>query len=106
MKKHSKSQPGTRIVDRVSQTDPETWWKLVERSLCEIYHREAGAAVRLRKAIEAGPELGQLLFYNNEPLDIAAEVAGVKPTAEDFQAYKVIRDELYPELARSREPVE
>ncbi len=67
------------------------YWDLVKKSLHGIFHvnptRTDALVDTLRKNITTWPAQEQLLFYHAEPLNIAADLVGERPTETQTQDY-------------------
>jgi hypothetical protein len=61
--------------------DRERFWSRVQRTLVDVFHvdRTAGAEAleRYRRALGHAPISEQMLAYHDDPLSIAAELAGI-----------------------------
>ena len=87
-----------RNFDKVfSREKRQRFWDRVKRSLDEVSHSPPAAADRYRKEVEAAPVREQLLVYHDEPLKVAAELAGIKRVSERHL-------KKYRELVESTEP--
>jgi hypothetical protein len=75
----------------------QRFWTRVERSLDEIFGVPRAAADKYRQEIEKAPVAEQLLVYHDEPLKVAADLAGIKKVTERQQ-------KRYRELVESTEP--
>jgi hypothetical protein len=60
--------------------DREQFWSRVQRTLQDVFdvgHADAAAALeRYRRALDEAPIGEQMLAYHDDPLNIAAELAG------------------------------
>jgi hypothetical protein len=87
-----------RNFDRVYPPEQRRrFWNRVERSLDEIFHTSATAADKYRREVETAPVPDQLLVYHEEPLKVAADLAGIGTVSEG-------QLRQYRELVESTEP--
>jgi hypothetical protein len=87
-----------RNFDRVFPASKrERFWERVERAMDEVFAAPAGPAKTYRRAVESAPVEEQLLVYHDEPLKIAADLAGVPTISEDHL-------EKYRQLIGANEP--
>jgi hypothetical protein len=77
----------------------ERYWRTVERSLKEIFGESPDAARRYRQLVDNDetPVAEQILVYHQEPLNVAADLAGIKEVT-------VFHQEKYREICGSEEP--
>lgn len=54
----------------------DRYWALVRETLGTVFNEEPGLADDLRRDMDTAPVAEQLLLYHNEPLDVAADLAG------------------------------
>ena len=82
----------------------DRFWAIVKRSLKDVFNHPAGAADELRRDFEANAPISeQLLVYHDEPLNIAADLAGVTHVNDAQQAaYQALVDS--EEAARGLAP--
>ena len=75
----------------------ERYWETVERSLEKVFGRPPEAARRYRELVETDetPCAEQILVYHQEPITVAADLAGETITPEHQRIYREIcgRDE-------------
>ena len=75
--------------------DAEKYWELVKKTLDEVFQKDTGSADDLRRDVWTSPPDEQWQFYHAEPLDVAADLAGIEEiTEEDVQDYRRIADDL------------
>ena len=65
----------------------EQYWQLVRKSLENIFSKSPNEADTLQQAIENLPTAQQDFFYNEEPLNVAADIADVEPTDDQVEMY-------------------
>lgn len=65
----------------------EQYWQLVRKSLENIFSKSPNEADSLQQAIENLPTAQQDFFYNEEPLNVAANLADVEPTNDQVEMY-------------------
>lgn len=65
----------------------EQYWKLVRISLENIFSKPPGDVDALQQAIEDMPVAQQDFFYNEEPLNVAANLADAEPTDSQVETY-------------------
>lgn len=88
-----------RNFERVyPKTVRDRFWRGVTRSLTEVFKRPTASATRYRKKIELLPVRQQVFVFHEEPLKVAADLAGVTEITEDQQRQ-------YRELIASDEPL-
>jgi hypothetical protein len=74
--------------DVVTEGMRREFWARVKRTLRELYNVEPERADTYRRQVEDGASgLGQILVYHDEPLQIAADLAGVSLTADAMGRY-------------------
>lgn len=65
----------------------EQYWKLVRISLENIFSKSPRDVDALQQAIEDLPVAQQDFFYNEEPLNVAANLADAEPTDSQIETY-------------------
>lgn len=65
----------------------EQYWQLVRKSLENIFSKSPNDADVLQQTIENLPTAQQDFFYNEEPLNVAADIAEVEPTDDQVEMY-------------------
>jgi hypothetical protein len=65
----------------------EQYWKLVRISLENIFSKSLRDVDALQQAIENLPVAQQDFFYNEEPLNVAANLADAEPTDSQIETY-------------------
>lgn len=65
----------------------EQYWKLVRISLENIFSKSPRDVDALQQAIENLPVAQQDFFYNEEPLNVAANLADAEPTDSQIETY-------------------
>lgn len=65
----------------------EQYWQLVRKSLENIFSKSPNDADTVQQAIENLPVPQQDFFYNEEPFNVAADIAGVEPTDDQVDMY-------------------
>jgi hypothetical protein len=74
--------------------EADRYWDLVKRTLENVLHEHPDPAQHLSREISTWPEQERLLFYHAEPLDVAADLAGRQPTADEVKAYRRLADQV------------
>ena len=69
----------------------EQYWQLVRKSLENIFSKSPNEADSLQQAIENLPTAQQDFFYNEEPFNVAADLAGENPTDSQIKVYLWLR---------------
>ena len=69
----------------------EQYWQLVRKSLENIFSKSPNEADALQQAIEDLPTAQQDFFYNEEPFNVAADLAGENPTDSQIKVYLWLR---------------
>jgi hypothetical protein len=75
-------------------THKDEYWRVVERTLENVFSGNPTDAHRLRQGIDTLSDEEQLLFYHAEPLDVAADLADVTPSSAQVQQYDVLARNL------------
>ena len=65
----------------------EEYWTLVRRSLRDVFSKSPSEADALQQIIENLPVVQQDFFYNEEPFNVAADLADEDPTDSQIKAY-------------------
>ena len=65
----------------------EQYWQLVRKSLESIFSKSPNDADALQETIENLPTAQQDFFYNEEPLNVAANLVDVEPTDDQVEMY-------------------
>ena len=65
----------------------EQYWQLVRKSLENIFSKSPNNADALQQTIENLPTPQQDFFYNEEPLNVAADIAEAEPTDDQIEMY-------------------
>ena len=69
----------------------EQYWQLVRTSLENIFSKSPNEADTLQHIIENLPTAQQDFFYNEEPLNVAADLVGENPTDSQIKVYLWLR---------------
>lgn len=69
----------------------EQYWQLVRKSLENIFSKSPNEADTLQQTIENLPTAQQDFFYNEEPFNVAADLAGENPTDSQIKVYLWLR---------------
>ncbi|RKU08161.1 hypothetical protein C6503_23555 [Candidatus Poribacteria bacterium] len=69
----------------------EQYWQLVRKSLKNIFSKSPNEADALQQTIENLPTAQQDFFYNEEPLNVAADLVGENPTDTQIKVYLWLR---------------
>ena len=69
----------------------EQYWQLVRKSLENIFSKSPNEADTLQQTIENLPTAQQDFFYNEEPFNVAADLAGENPTDSQIKVYLRLR---------------
>lgn len=75
----------------VDPTDPigeARYWTAVRETLRHLYDADPRLADHYRRRLEDAEPQERLLVYHNEPLDVAADLAGRRVTADDVWIYQ------------------
>jgi hypothetical protein len=87
-----------RNFDQVySQDVRDAYWEQVARSLERVFGQNRTLADTYRQEIERAPLSEQILVYHQEPLEVAADLAGVDEITPDQQ-------QIYIDIAGDTEP--
>ena len=65
----------------------EQYWQVVRKSLENIFSKSPNDADALQQTIENLPTAQQDFFYNEEPLNVAADIADAEPTDDQVEMY-------------------
>jgi hypothetical protein len=79
----------------------QEFWGRVKRSLHEIYGASPDLVDGYRDDVESSPPLGQMLAFHDEPVQIAADLAGRSVSPDDIKKYQ----SLFPDPIASEQPV-
>ena len=90
-----------RNFDQVYSRDVrDTYWEQVARSLERVFGQNRALADTYRQEIERAPTSEQILVYHQEPIEVAADLAGVTEiTPEQQQVYIEIAGDTEPSRA-------
>ena len=69
----------------------EQYWQLVRKSLENIFSKSPNEADTLQQTIENLPTAQQDFFYNEEPLNVAADLVDENPTDSQIKVYLWLR---------------
>lgn len=72
----------------------DKYWDLVKRTLDEVFQHSTKPAEHLRWAMSDWPPEEQLLLYHAEPLNVAADLAGRRPSDAEIKAYRHLADQV------------
>ena len=75
----------------------DAYWELVARSLEQVFGRNRTLADPYRQEIDRAPASEQILAYHQEPIEVAADLAGIAEITSDQQ-------QIYREIAGDTEP--
>ena len=87
------------MIDRHNiYPNPDEYWNIVRKTLEDVFRRKPTDIDALvdkfqRLLGKHGPE-EQLLFYHAEPLDVAADLAGRRPSDVEIKAYRQLADQV------------
>ncbi len=73
-----------------SYPNADEYWELVRRTLNYLFQTDPSIADQLESQIRRCPAEEQLLFYHAEPLDVAADLAGMLITPNHVQNYRAL----------------
>jgi hypothetical protein len=92
-----------RNFDQVYSRDiRDAYWERVARSLERVFGKNRNLAEDYRRQVEDAAPAEQMLVYHQEPLEVAADLAGVREiTTEQQQTYLQIAEDTEPPLAGS-----
>lgn len=75
--------------------DADRYWRLVKKTLEEVFGGKPNSADKLRRDVGTSPPDEQWSFYHAEPLDVAADLAGIGGiTKKDVKKYRDIADDF------------
>ena len=87
-----------RNIDHVYSRDVrDTYWEQVARSMERVFGKNRALADTYRQEIERAPASEQILVYHQEPIEVAADLAGIIEITPDHQR-------IYIEIADDTEP--
>ena len=69
----------------------EEYWTLVRKALKDVFSKPPSEADTLQQTIENLPVVQQDFFYNEEPFNVAADLAGENPTDSQIKTYLWLR---------------
>jgi len=72
----------------------DLYWRVVDATVREVFGRADTEIDALCKDIMAAPERERLMFYHNDPLDVAADLAGVRPDEAQAARYREMEARL------------
>jgi hypothetical protein len=75
----------------------DIFWEKVERSLVEVFGKPRSLAAAHRSEVETAPVPEQILVYHQEPIELAADLAGIAEITTE-QQWK------YVEICEGTEP--
>jgi len=75
----------------------DVFWEKVERALEEIFGKPRSLAASHRADVETAPRSEQILVYHQEPIELAADLAGVAEISSEQQS-------KYLEICEGTEP--
>ncbi|MGA8381888.1 MAG: hypothetical protein WB710_12260, partial [Stellaceae bacterium] len=75
----------------------EAYWEKVQRSLEQIFHRPGSLAQVHRRDVAGAPLSEQIMVYHQEPIEVAADLAGVSEITPEQQRQ-------YIEICEGTEP--
>jgi hypothetical protein len=92
-----------RNFDQVySREIRDAYWERVARSLERVFGRNPDMAEDYRRKIEHAAPAEQMLVYHQEPLEVAADLAGIREiSAEQQQTYLQIAEDTESPVAGS-----
>ncbi len=71
--------------------DADRYWRLVRKTLEEVFGKNPNSVGPLRRDVGTSPPDEQWSFYHAEPLDVAADLAGIGGiTEEHVKKYRQI----------------
>ncbi len=75
-----------RNFDQVySRAVRNSYWERVGRSLEQIFGKPRSLAHAHRKVVESAPSSEQIMVYHQEPIELAADLAGVSEITPEQQ---------------------
>jgi hypothetical protein len=87
-----------RNFDQVySRAVRDLYWEKVERSLEQIFQKPRSLAQAHRKDVERAPSSEQIMVYHQEPIELAADLAGASEITPEQQRQ-------YIEICEGTEP--
>ena len=90
-----------RNFDQVYSRDiRDAYWELVARSLEQVFGPKPHLGRHYRKEIDSAPPSEQILAYHQEPIEVAADLAGIAEiTADQQQIYRAGTGDTEPPQA-------
>jgi hypothetical protein len=80
----------------------DAYWERVARSLERVFGQNRSLADSYRKEIERAPPAEQILVYHQEPIEVAADLAGIAEiTPDQQQIYRAISQATRPQPSSS-----
>lgn len=79
--------PMTADQIEYSQTERDKYWLMVKKTLQRIFHEKPDCADALREEISKLPLEEELVIYHDEPLNVAANLAGTRPSKDQVREY-------------------
>lgn len=87
-------------MKEVALIDTKSYWDAVIRTGVAVFHAPRDQVQRLADKYAAEmsgwPESERLLFFNDEPVYVAADLLGVAPTETHLEAYIALKRETNP----------
>lgn len=75
----------------------DAYWERVARSLERVFGRTRDLAEDYRRKVDSAPASEQILVYHQEPIELAADLAGIAEiTSEQQQRYLEIAEDTEP----------
>lgn len=70
-----------------SQAEKDKYWLMVKQTLQRIFHESPDCADALREEISKLPPEEELVIYHDAPLNVAANLAGTRPSKDQVREY-------------------
>jgi 5,6,7,8-tetrahydromethanopterin hydro-lyase len=82
------------LSDRIPQEFESNFWKLVSDALSEVLGVDGDLAQQYRAQLEGASARERLLALHDDPIDVAATIAGISLTREHLSQYDSLRNRL------------
>lgn len=87
--------------DVVTGSMRDEYWRRVARSLSDIFKSNPDTAADYRRLVDGQVGLSRILPYHDDPLQIAADLAGEDLTSEHVELY----EKMFPDPIPFDQPV-
>jgi 5,6,7,8-tetrahydromethanopterin hydro-lyase len=82
------------LSDRIPQEFESSFWKLVSGALSEVLGVDGDLAEQYRAQLKGASARERLLALHDDPIDVAATIAGISLTREHLRQYDLLRNRL------------